>query len=250
MTEPAAPTAAVVLIGNELLSGKIRDENAAWLAGRLRALGVDLRRVVTIPDIESEIATEVRGCSERFTWVFTSGGVGPTHDDITLESVARAFDVELVLDAGLEAILRGHFRERLNGDHLRMAHVPRGATLVGGGPIAWPVISYRNVFVLPGVPEIFRAKFDTISERFQSVRFHLRNLYLNSDEGAIAQLLRIVEAAHGVQIGSYPRLDRAHHHVRVTVEARRPEPVNRAVEALVAGLPAAEVVEVDPPLPE
>jgi molybdenum cofactor synthesis domain-containing protein len=240
-------TAAIVLIGNELLSGKFRDENAAWLAGRLRALGVDLRRIVTVPDVEGDIVDEVRACAARYTHVFTSGGVGPTHDDITIEAIARAFGVPVVRDPSLEAILRGHFKDRLNDAHLRMADVPEGTVLRRGGPIAWPVVRFRNLVILPGVPEIFRAKFESIESEFQSLAFYLRNLWLNSDEGEIAKHLADVERDFGVQIGSYPRIDHADHRVRITVEDRRPERVDAAVSALLDRLPASEVVRFDPP---
>jgi len=243
----SSTTAAIVLIGNELLSGKFRDENAAWLAGRLRTLGVDLRRIVTVPDIEADIVDEVRKCAERYTHVFTSGGVGPTHDDITIDAIARAFDVPLVRDPTLEHILQTHFKDRLNAAHLRMANVPAGTTLQHGGSVAWPIVRFRNVIILPGVPEIFRAKFEIIASTFQSIAFHIRNLWLNSDEGEIAALLEDVERAFGVQIGSYPRIDRADHRVRITVEARRQGPVDAAVAALLSRLAPAEVVRVDPP---
>ncbi len=240
-------TAAIILIGNELLSGKIVDRNAAWLIGRLRALGVDLRRVAIVPDVRADIVDEVRRCSAACDAVFTSGGVGPTHDDITLESIAAAFGVGVRREPSLEAIMRKHFGARLTDDHLRMAEVPDGTELIHGGHIRWPVICVRNVYVLPGVPEIFRAKFDAIAERFRDGAFYLRSVYLDADEGTIAERLRDLESEHGVAVGSYPRLDRADHRVRVTIEARDPAPVDAAVDALLAGCPPAWIVRVDPP---
>lgn len=243
--EPAA-TAAIVLIGNELLNGKFRDENAAWLAPRLRFLGVDLRRIVTVPDDEAEIVAEVRACAGRFDHVFTSGGVGPTHDDITLAAVAAAWGAPLVRRPELELLLRAHFKARLSEDHLRMADVPEGTVLLAGGEFPWPVVQFRNIYILPGVPEIFRLKFDAIAEQFRGERYFLRNLWLNSDEGAIAALLRSVETQYAVQIGSYPRIDRgADHRVRITVESRERERVDAAVSALLTGLPVEQVVRVD-----
>ena len=247
MSEIQRPTAAIVLIGNELLSGKIKDENAAWLATRLRTLGVDLRRIATIPDVEADIIDEIRLCTARFTHVFSSGGIGPTHDDITLPAVARAFNVPLVRDPDLESILRGHFKGRLRDDHLRMAEVPQGTRLIAGGPIAWPVMVLGNLHILPGVPEIFRAKFEVISHQFQTLGFILRSLYLNADEGEIAPLLQRVETEDQVQIGSYPRIDRADHRVRVTVESHDAQRVDAAVARLLAGLSGEQVVRVDPP---
>ncbi len=236
--------AAIVLIGNELLSGKIRDANASWLAERLYQLGVTLRRISVVPDEEGAIVDELRRVSCANDVVFTSGGVGPTHDDVTLESVAVAFGVRLVRDPRLEAVLSEHFGERLRPDHLRMADLPEGAELIGGGEYRWPVVKVHNVYVLPGIPELFRAKFDAIAERFEAGRFHLRSVYLDADEGAIARDLREVEQAFGVSIGSYPRWDECDHKVRVTVEAREPAPVDAAVADLCARL-AELIVRVD-----
>lgn len=241
-------TAAIILIGNELLSGKVVDRNAAWLIGRLRSLGVELRRVVMVPDIRDEIVAEVRRCAGACDVVFTSGGVGPTHDDITLESIAAAFDVPIVREPSLEAIMRTHFGDRLTDDHLRMADLPAGTELIHGGRIRWPVVCVRNVYVLPGVPEIFRAKFDAIAERFRDGAYFLRSLYLDADEGTIAGRLRALESKFGVAVGSYPRLSGGDFRVRVTVEARTPDPVNAAVEALLDDCPAPWIVRVDPPV--
>jgi len=246
----AAPsTAAIILIGNELLSGKIRDENAFWLTGRLRALGVSLRRVVVVPDEEGPIVEEVRRCSSEFTHVFTSGGVGPTHDDVTLPCIAVAFGVDLVVDPELERGLRQHLGDRLTPGHLRMAAVPRGMTLIHGGAYLWPVMRIRNVVVLPGVPQIFRAKFDAIAEQFRGERFFLVSVDLDADEGSIAACLEAVEREHGVSVGSYPRIDReADYRVRVTVESRERAAVDTAVQRLLDTLPAsARVVRVESP---
>ncbi len=239
-------TAAIVLIGNELLSGKVADENAIWLIGRLRALGVQLRRVTFVADDAQAIGDELIRVTTQVDDVFTSGGVGPTHDDITIESVAAAFGVPVVRDAELEALVRGHFGERLRADHLRMADVPAGSELVHGGEIRWPVVHFRNLWILPGVPQIFRAKFDGIADRFRAGAFFLRSIYLDADEGEIAPLLRRVQAEHCVEIGSYPRIDRAEYRIRVTVEARAAGPVDDAVAALLDGLAVAHVVRIDP----
>lgn len=240
-------TAAIILIGNELLSGKVRDTNAVWLIGRLRALGVELRRVVMVPDVEAEIVDEVRRCSAAVDHVFTSGGVGPTHDDITLPGIAAAFAVPIERNDRLAALMKDHFGDRLTEDHLRMADLPRGTELIDGGEIRWPVMKCHNVYVLPGVPEIFRAKFDAIADRFRDGAFYLRSVYLDADEGTIAARLRALEVEHGVAIGSYPRIDRADHRLRVTFEARSAAPVDAATAAFVAALPPECIVRVDPP---
>ena len=240
-------TAAILLVGNELLSGKVRDENASFLAGRLFELGVQLRRIVVVPDERDAIVDELRRCAESVDVVFTSGGVGPTHDDITLAAVADAFEQPLVRHERLADILRGHFADRLTDAHLRMADLPRDAELVMGGEMRWPVIKVGEVYVLPGIPQLFRSKFDTIADRFRCGRFHLRSVYLDADEGVVAERLAALESDHGVMVGSYPRWDDADHRLRITVESRDAAAVNAAVDALVASVDPASLVRADPP---
>ena len=178
----SAPTAAIILIGNELLSGKIADRNAAYLTGRLHKMGVRVARILVIPDVLDTIAAEVRHHAGQYDHVFTSGGVGPTHDDITIEGVSAAFGVEVARDPLLTEILERHFQDRLTDAHLRMANVPSGAHLLHGGEITWPVVCFQNVYILPGVPEIFRAKFESIADRFRYKPMHVHAIYLNADD--------------------------------------------------------------------
>jgi molybdenum cofactor synthesis domain-containing protein len=240
-------SAAIILIGNELLSGKIRDENGAWAARRLRVMGIDLRRVVTLPDIQADIVEELQRTSPKVDYVFTSGGVGPTHDDITIASVAAAFDVPLQLHPDLDAMIQAHFGERCTPAHRRMAEVPVGARLDFSGAMRWPVYVMQNVYILPGVPSLFRTKFDAISTTLRTGTFWLRSIYLDHmDEGAIAELLQSVEDAHPVSIGSYPRFGTpGEWRIRLTVEAREAAPVDAAIEALVAGLSPESILRVD-----
>lgn len=241
-------SAAVILIGNELLSGKIRDENGAWIARRLRVLGIDLRRVITLPDVQAEIVEELRRTHATVDYVFTSGGVGPTHDDITIAAVAAAFDVPLRLDPDLDAMIQAHFGERCTPAHRTMAEVPEGVHLDFSGGMRWPVYVMRNVYILPGVPSLFRTKFDAIAAGLRTGTFWLRSIYLDHmDEGAIAALLRSVEDAHAVSIGSYPRFGApGEWRIRLTVEAREAEPVDAAIAALLTELSPESVQRVDP----
>src|SRR5215470_622925 len=163
----SAPTAAIVVIGDEILSGKFADENAAHLIRELRELGVALRRIEVIPDEIEEIGQTVRAASERYDHVFTSGGVGPTHDDVTIEAIARAFGVGVVRHPILEGMLRAYYGSRLEERNLRMAEVPEGAEMIIADAPSWPVTSFRNIYILPGVPVIFRRKFAAIRERFR-----------------------------------------------------------------------------------
>jgi len=237
---------AVILIGNELLSGKIADQNGHYAARRLRGLGADLGRIVTIPDELSLIVDEVRLCREQFDVVITSGGVGPTHDDITLEAISEAFGLKTQLNSQLEELIRGYFKDRTTEGHLRMARIPEGSILIDVGEMTWPVVSKENVYILPGVPEIFRAKFEAIAGRLRVGRWFLRSVYLNVDEGTIAEALSNLEGEFDVSIGSYPRWRGVEYRVRVTVESRRSQPVNDAMDKFLSGLDKDDVVRVDP----
>lgn len=232
-------TAAIVIIGDEILTGKFVEENAAFLIGELRALGVDLKRITVIPDELDDIAETVRAASERFDHVFTSGGVGPTHDDITIAAIARGFGVGVARAPELEARVRGYWGERLADANLRLADVPAGAELVYGEDPQkiWPVVKYANVYILPGVPALFRRKFLEIRERFRAVPVATARVYLNAEEGDIAPELDAVVAAHpSVKVGSYPRFAETEFKVIITFEGREPEEVRAAASKLAERL--------------
>jgi molybdenum cofactor synthesis domain-containing protein len=237
------PTAAILLIGNELLSGKVNDENARYLIGELRALGVSLRRIEVVPDVTAEIAASVRALAARFDHVFTSGGVGPTHDDVTLAAVAEAFGMPLARRPELEALLRASFGPRLHERDLQMADIPSGARLEHGpsGPgTTWPVIVVGNVWILPGVPSIFRRKFAAVRELFRARPIHGRAVYSRLGEGAIAGILdEVVAAFPAVEVGSYPHPDAADYQVKITLDGRDARAVDAARDQLVARLGAA-----------
>jgi molybdenum cofactor synthesis domain-containing protein len=234
--------AGIILIGDEILSGKVVDENARFLIEELRELGVSLLRIAVIPDVLDDIAAEVRAFSARYDHVFTSGGVGPTHDDLTMEGVARAFERPIVRHPELEQRLRAFYGERLAERNLRMADVPDGVTLIDGEVPTWPVVLMRNVYILPGIPEIFRVKFKSIRERFRADPFHLRCVFTVEDEGSIAAALdRIVADFPGVQVGSYPKLDPTEYKVKVTLESKDREKVEAACAELVRALGPAVV---------
>ncbi len=235
-------SAGIILIGDEILSGKVVDENARWLIAELRALGVALRRVTIIPDVLDEIAATVRDFSERFEHVFTSGGVGPTHDDLTMEGVARAFGSRVVRHPQLEKLLRGYYGDRLEERNLRMAEVPDGCHFVDGDHPTWPVVAMKNVYILPGIPEIFRRKFESIRERFRVEPYHLKCVFTTDEEGRIAAHLDAIVAAYpAVQVGSYPKLDPTEYKVKVTIESKEPEAVERACAELVRALGSSVV---------
>jgi len=227
-------TGAIVVIGNEILTGKSQDKNASFLITELYRLGVALRRVIVIADDVGEIAVAVRECSEKFDYVFTSGGIGPTHDDVTIAGVAMAFGQEVVRHPELESLIRRHFGEDVDEARLRMADAPQNATLVYAEGPRWPVLSVENVYVLPGVPELFRSKFEALRERFRTEPFHSRAVYTMEDEFDIAARLNQIAADYPmVDIGSYPNFTRNDYRVRITLESKDEEAVERALAALV-----------------
>jgi len=238
-------TAGIILVGNEILSGKIADANAAYLCRELRALGVDVRRITVIPDEISLIAREVAIFSRDHDIVFTSGGVGPTHDDVTIEGVARAMGVKLVRHPLLVGLLERHFGEQLKDSHLRMAETPEGAELVGGETVRFPTILMRNVYILPGVPEIFRRKFEAIRERFRDDPIHLRNVFVAIGEGTLADYLnRLLVDFPELLLGSYPEFSNPEYKVKVTLESRDRGYVEGALAEFLRRLPADALVKV------
>ncbi|TPV93086.1 MAG: competence/damage-inducible protein A [Myxococcales bacterium FL481] len=237
---PPTPTAraAALLIGNELLSGKIRDENGTALARFLRRRGIALREMTVVPDEVDTIASALRRLTTGAGLVFTSGGVGPTHDDVTLAGVASAFARPLEHNDEMAAALRRSYGTAANEAVLRMARLPAGTHMLQDAN--WPVLrldvsaasdALSRVYVLPGVPALFRAKLDALAampdELPNSRQWVLATVETTLDESRIAAALDHVVARHPpVEIGSYPRWipgpdGRLRQHVRITIEARR-----------------------------
>ena len=241
-----AETAALVLVGNELLSGKVQERNLEPLAATLRALGIRLVRVVVVSDVTAQIAEEVRVASARYDVVFTSGGVGPTHDDVTLQGVADGFGVELVPHPHLVALLRGLYGERCTDAHLLMARAPAGAELRSNAEIKWPVVVMRNVWVLPGVPELFRMKLGVVREHLQGpAPIISRSLFSHMEETELKPMLDRVVAQHqAVEIGSYPKWFDPSYKTQVTFDGRNEAEVDAAHAALLALLPATAIARV------
>jgi molybdenum cofactor synthesis domain-containing protein len=240
-----APTAAIIVIGDEVLSGKVEEQNARFLVRELRKLGVAVRRIEVVPDVPGEIAACVRAASATYDHVFTAGGIGPTHDDVTIASIAAAFAVPVVRDPAVAAMIRACSGERFFERDLRMADVPEGAELIYGDGVAhsrWPVVAFRNVYVLPGVPSILQRKFAMIRDRFAAPPFFSRAIFSREGEGAIAHILDQAAADYSsVAIGSYPHVDAVDHKVLITLDGRDSDLVARACAQIAAGLGPAVV---------
>jgi molybdenum cofactor synthesis domain-containing protein len=241
-----AKTAGIVLIGNEILSGKIVDANAAYLCRELRALGVVVRRIAVVPDEVDVIAGEVAEQSRAYDVVFTSGGVGPTHDDVTMDGVARAVGTRVSRDQRLVSLLEGFYRDRLTEARLKMAQVPEGAELIPGEGILFPAVAIRNVYILPGVPEIFRQKFEALRDRFREPPFFLATVFVRIPEGTLADYLNDLLARHPeLLLGSYPEFANPEYKVKITLESKDRGLMERAVSDLLARLPAGSVVKIE-----
>jgi len=236
-------TAAILVIGNEILSAKVQDENGPFLARELRALGVELRRIETVPDEVPLIIDALKRCMAAARWVFTSGGIGPTHDDVTIAAVAQAFSRRVVLDERTLSLLRARFGENLKPALLRLAEVPDGAQVEFHEGFLFPVISLENVVILPGVPSLLREGFTRIRERFRVAPIFTRALYFTIGEGMLAEHLDATVARFpAVAIGSYPRFDDSDHRVKVTFDGRDAAEVRSALEFLRTRAPPGTII--------
>lgn len=253
MTQPS-PTACLLVIGNEVLSGRTQDANIRHLAVRLGEIGIPLREVRVIPDVPETIIGAVNECRARFDHVFTTGGIGPTHDDITSECVAAAFGVPWEPHPEAWARLERHLgAERFNAARQRMATVPRGATLIDNPVSVAPGFTVGNVHVMAGVPRIMQAMFETLAPRLQggtpvaSRAVHAISLL----EGDLAEGLEAIQGRYpALDLGSYPFYRATGGGVALVAKGTDPAALDACIAEvtdLVAGL-GKEPVAGEPPV--
>ncbi|HVY03000.1 MAG TPA: molybdopterin-binding protein [Caulobacterales bacterium] len=200
-------SAALLIIGNEILSGRTQDANLAYIALGLNDVGVRLKEVRVVPDDEGEIVAAVNALRAKFTYVFTTGGIGPTHDDITAECIAKAFGVPLLRDPrAVEKLKQQIAPENLNEARLRMANIPQGGELIENPISKAPGFVIGNVHVMAGIPRIMQAMFDGVKGSLKGGKKILsQSIDIYTGEGAIAAgLTEIQNARPDVEIGSYP----------------------------------------------
>lgn len=203
-------TAALIVIGDEVLSGRTKDKNIGHIAERLTEVGIDLREVRIVPDVEEDIVAAVNSLRARFTYVFTTGGIGPTHDDITADSIARAFGVPIDVDPRARAMLLEYISEdKLNAARLRMARIPQGAELVANVVSKAPGFRIGNVIVMAGVPRIMQSMLEVVLPDLDKGRPMLSQTVLaNTGEGDIAAgLTALAHKYPDAILGSYPFRD-------------------------------------------
>lgn len=235
------PTAAILVIGDEILSGRTKDKNIGWLAEQLNQQGIQLREARVIPDVRATIIETVKLLSAAHDLVFTSGGIGPTHDDITTECIATAFGKKVIRHPEAEARLIAHYRDtdiEFNEARQKMADIPEDATLIDNPLSAAPGFILENVHVFAGVPSILQAMFEGLRDSLPGgVAMTRLTVQCAIGEGTIASVMEKVQAAHeGVSIGSYPWFRPGQFGTAAVVSGLDPEITHAAAEALAAGV--------------
>ena len=239
-------TAGLIVIGNEILSGKIQDQNSFFLATELRALGVSLMRISVIPDDLDMISRDAQTFSNAYDLVFTTGGVGPTHDDITMAGIAKGFGVGLVRHPLLERKFLERYGSAANEAVMKMAEVPEGSEVIEFTTNNFPLVVFRNIYVFPGIPKYLRQKFTLVRERFRTSDFYLKRIYLRANESDIAAVLNsVVEKNDCVAFGSYPILDNPDYQIMVTAESKLEADLEKALGELIGKLPTDILVRIE-----
>ncbi len=229
-------TAALLVIGDEILTGRTKDKNIGYVAEYLTGIGIDLREVRVVPDVEEEIVAAVNALRQRYTYLFTTGGIGPTHDDITADCIAKAFGVSIDHDPRAVAMLRDRYApEDLTEARLRMARIPAGADLIENPISKAPGFKIGNVIVMAGVPSIMQAMLDAVAPTLQTgARMIVETLEAEGlPEGVYAEGLGEVAKAHaGVSIGSYPSFSITGFRNQIVVRGKDPDRVAAALDAV------------------
>ncbi|WP_334129143.1 competence/damage-inducible protein A [Sneathiella sp.] len=243
-------TAAILVIGDEILSGRTQDKNMAWLAVRLNELGVQLREARVVPDIEAEIVAGVNALRARYDYVFTTGGIGPTHDDITADSIAAAFGVGIDYHPEAMAILTRHYEIsgiEFNEARKRMARIPLGATLINNPVSKAPGFNIENVYVMAGVPTIMQAMFEEIAPDLKGgAKMLSRTIGAGLPEGRVAAKLGELQARYPtVSMGSYPYFKEGSVGTNLVLRSVDREALDAAFEALFDWLAREGVVAVE-----
>jgi molybdenum cofactor synthesis domain-containing protein len=223
---------ALLIVGDEILSGQVEDVNLGYMISRFSEAGYDPGEARIVRDDVNEIAEALETLTRRYDYVVSAGGVGPTHDDVTLEGAARAFGVPLEENAEMRAFLEEHYTGDFNETVRQMAYLPQNAEVIGRHESHWPIIRYGNCFLLPGVPVALRSKVQRILSLLPPLKQHVvGKLYVTPDESAFAAELKALQASHPeVSIGSYPIIGESRYRAYVTVKAKD-EPAAHSVFA-------------------
>ena len=230
-------TAALLVIGDEILSGRTKDKNIGYIADHCTAIGIQLKEVRIVPDEEPEIIAAVNGLRARYTYVFTTGGIGPTHDDITADSIAKAFGVTIDIDPRAMALLEPYYRKRgleITPGRLRMARIPEGGELITNSISIAPGFKIGNVIVMAGIPNIMQVMLDAVTPRLKTGKKMLSMaIDLLHPEGAVAEMFAEHQRAYpDVPMGSYPMLRDNHPCTQLVLRSTDPERLAAAERGL------------------
>ncbi|XP_008198295.1 FAD synthase [Tribolium castaneum] len=250
MSSTQVKTAGILVIGDELLKGEVIDTNSPCITKEFHNIGVKVKKISVIGDEIDELSSEIRNFSKLYNYVITTGGIGPTHDDVTFEAVSRAFGIPLALNPQLRNLCQ-KFYNTTDDNHpgMKLAMVPESAKLTFSDQTNYPNVSVENVYMFPGIPELFRRSFLTLSSKlFKSddTVFHCKALYVNLTEDKIAdELGKLAADFPDVQVGSYPKLFHKLYKVKITMESTNENSVKAATDQLLAKFPKEAVVDVD-----
>ncbi|KAK4875120.1 hypothetical protein RN001_011542 [Aquatica leii] len=247
-------TAGIIIIGDEILKGHIIDTNSKYMTTRLHKLGVRCKKISVIGDDIDEISNEVQAFSQRYDYVITTGGIGPTHDDVTFEAVAKACNEPIILHPELVKLCVDFYKtEDVNSPGMKLARVPKSAILTfvddksGSNKKSYPNVSIRNIYMFPGIPQLFEKAFDILgAELFKSSdKFYTKVVYFNVTEEKIANALMAVTQQHpDVVIGSYPEMFNNSYKVKITIESTIKEKVENAYDRLLRIVPKESIVDI------
>lgn len=242
-------TVGIIVIGDEIVKGQVQDCNSFYLCGRFHQLGAVVKKVVVIPDDINAIGECVREFSKTFTHVITTGGIGPTHDDITYEAVAVAFNMPVKVNGELEAMYKGYFKEKYTETHKKLATIPDAASLIRGSKGKFPVVNIENVYILPGVPKFLKLAFLSLEDLVgnPTLSRKVRMLYLDIDEMSIAEKLTSInqEFSSTVTIGSYPEWHNNYFKVKIVLESSDTADLDKCEAAIRSRLPSDRFVDYD-----
>jgi molybdenum cofactor synthesis domain-containing protein len=239
--------ASIIIIGDEILSGMVKDTNSHYIVDRLRTIGIETKKILVIGDDIDEIGTAVKEFSGAYDIVFTSGGIGPTHDDVTIEAIAKGFGVEVIKNQELINRLRMIIGKEPTDVQQRMALIPKGAEVIADIEVGLPLIVFKNIYILPGIPKCLQRKMEVIERLLGSGSPpYVKKVYVDEYESVIAPTLsHMAQDNRSVKIGSYPTMDNPEYRVMVSFSGYNWEALNQSVEQFVSSLPNHKVVRIE-----
>jgi len=238
--------AGILTIGNEILSGKVTDDNSPFLCRELRRLGVEVKQLVVLPDEVEVIADQIRFWARKYDLIFACGGVGPTHDDVTIAGIAKGLGKSVIRHASLVSFLKELYPQPLTEAMLKLTEVPEGADLIRLEEQRYPLVTVSNIYIFPGIPELLRKKFDAIKERFRTTPYYMKKIFVKSPEVEIAPHLFSVNTLYpALGLGSYPAFRHPDYQVMLTLESKDPGHLDKAFSHLLSLLPQKVVFKIE-----